>query len=110
MRRYRENKRTEAESRNAAAPCERTRAHRLGRCACWLPQRAQESRRRRRTGVCPWPGKVAYSTPQEAAWAIGKHARHKRWRQGLNVYPCPAGAHYHAGRLFDRISAWARAV
>ncbi len=114
MRSRREAKRAEAQARNAATPHARTRAHRQRCCECWegpalasLPSVASRKRKQR---PCPWPSKVAYATPQEAAWTQGKHNRHKRWRMGLNVYRCPSGRHYHAGRLFDRVSAWARAA
>lgn len=103
-----EAKRAEAEERQARTLHQHTRAHRLGQCACWLPQRAQSRPGQRQERACPWPGKVAYTSPQEAARVLGKHARWRRWRQGLNIYPC--GDHYHAGRLFGRVSAWARAA
>lgn len=99
MAAVREAKRAEAEARDDLTRHEDRRAHREGRCGC-----------AGQAAACPWPWKVVYATPQEAAFAQGKHRKHRRWRQGLNVYQCPAGGHYHTGRLFSRIGAWARAA
>ena len=99
-RERRAGRRAEAEARNAATVHQDTRAHREGRCGC---QQAPAG------APCPWPDKVAYASPQEAAYALGKHDKHRRWKQGLNVYRCPAG-HCHAGRRFSNPSAQEKAA
>lgn len=100
MRAIREAKRAEAAERGAATVHRDTRAHREGRCGC---QNAPQG------SPCPWPDKVTYTTPQDAAYALGKHGKHRRWKGGLNIYQCPAG-HYHAGRWRNGQSAWEKAA
>lgn len=100
MRAIREAKRLEAAERNEATAHRNTRAHREGRCGC--PEAPARAR-------CPYPDKVAYTTPQDAAYALGKHGKHRRWKSGLNVYRCPAG-HYHAGRWRNGTAAWEKAA
>lgn len=93
----REAKRSEAIERQARTLHDHTRAHRLGRCACWLPERAQSSPRRQIERACPWPEKDTYSTGQAAGFILGKLARFRRGG-GLRPYRCPAGGHFHLGR------------
>lgn len=56
-------------------------------------------------GSCQWPWKDVYENRDSARSAL-KHLPRHRKRQGLHIYPCPAG-HWHLGRKIRRPNvAW----